>query len=67
MKTKAEISPQCALCEEGRPSPDGKKVLCLRRGIMKPDDVCRRFSYDPLKRKPKQPPKRKYDSSDFEL
>ena len=31
---------------------DGKEVLCRRMGVMQPDSFCKKFRYDPLKRKP---------------
>lgn len=46
----------CGVCEIGSPSFDGSAVLCPRRGIMAPDDCCRRFVYDPLKRSPQPAP-----------
>lgn len=67
MKPKAEISKQCSLCEVGRPSPDGKSVLCIKHGIMPLDGVCHSFCYDPLKREPKLPAKQKFDKKEFEL
>ncbi len=67
MKPKVEITKQCSLCEVGKLSPNGKNVLCIKRGIMKLDSVCRSFKYDPLKREPNLPDKRQYDKSDFEL
>ena len=67
MKAHTEITPSCALCETGRLSPDGINVLCVKRGVMKKSDVCRKFCYDPLKRDPKLPKKQKFDRSEFEL
>ncbi len=67
MKPKAEIVKQCGLCEIGRPAPDGKSVLCIRKGVMPLEARCGRFRYDPLKREPKLPPKQKFEAADFEL
>ncbi len=56
MKNKDYISNEyprsCRFCEKGRPSFDGSAVLCPRRGILSPDDCCKKYVYDPLKRKP---------------
>lgn len=42
--------------------------LCKFRGVLKSDDDCRRFKYDPLKREPKGRPKlEKYTEKDFSL
>ncbi len=67
MKPRAEITKKCALCEIGRLSPDGKTVLCVNRGVMQPDDCCRKFRYDPLKREPIMPKMTSHDKSEFEL
>lgn len=46
-----EIRHICAFCLHGKEyGRDG--VLCSRRGPMRADDHCRRFVYDPLRRKP---------------
>ncbi len=56
----------CIYCESGRLAPGGVSVLCVRKGIVKPDGKCRKFKYDPLKREPKVPPvPPKADASDF--
>lgn len=67
MKPKAEITKQCALCEIGRPAPDGKYVLCIRHGVMPLDACCHRFRYDPLKREPILPPKPQHSPEEFQL
>lgn len=67
MKPYSEISPSCALCETGRLSPDGAKILCTRHGVMDKSDKCNKFSYDPLKREPQLPQKQKFQQSDFDL
>lgn len=46
------ISPKCIYCETGIITNDGKEVLCRRMGVMQPDSCCKKFRYDPLKRKP---------------
>ena len=45
----------CENCVHGRLSPDGESVLCIKKGIVAPDGKCIKYSYDPLKRKPKKP------------
>ena len=47
--------------------PDGKSVLCIRKGVMPLDARCGKFRYDPLKREPKLPPKPQFAAADFEL
>ena len=58
----------CEHCKHGRLSPDEQSVLCVKNGIVELDDKCRRYSYDPLKRRPKKPLLiNRADPSDFEL
>ncbi len=42
----------CRYCEKGTLSFDESAVLCEKKGIIDPDDCCRQFVYDPLKRVP---------------
>ena len=43
-------------------------VLCFHKGVCRPEESCRRFVYDPLRRRPKQEPVlRSYSKEDFEL
>lgn len=52
-----DIIRTCASCEYASLLHLTDQVLCSRRGIVNADFSCRRFSYDPLKRKPKPFPK----------
>lgn len=62
------IAPACVYCASGTLSNDKKVVFCIKKGIVRPDFSCRRFSYDPIKRVPKVPPEIDvFDKSDFEL
>ena len=47
----------CLFCESASPLKSGNSLLCKYKGVVSEDNVCRRFSYDPLKREPKSPPK----------
>ena len=42
----------CRYCENASPLHDDSEVLCRLRGVVLGDHVCRKFMYDPLKRKP---------------
>jgi hypothetical protein len=54
---KAEaFPPACEYCLRGKPSPDGGCVLCALRGVMRRDSHCRKYQYDPLKRRPPRSP-----------
>ena len=68
LNAKKTYPPQCAYCKRGRPSPDGTAVLCAKQGIMAPDDHCRRYAYDPLRRQPQAAPLLpEADPADFTL
>lgn len=47
----------CAFCEHASATPDRDAMLCFRCGIVSADHVCRKFRYDPLKRKPTEAPR----------
>ena len=66
--TSKDIEPHCAYCTHGNASADGKAVLCVKKGVMRPDSHCRAFVYDILKREPRvKPALPKYDKKEFEL
>lgn len=46
----------CKNCKYGRLSPEKDTVLCVKKGIVDPDGVCKKYSYDPLKRIPRKMP-----------
>ncbi len=56
MKNQDYISQEyrkaCQYCEHGKLSWDGTAVLCPKRGVVALEDLCKRYVYDPLKRKP---------------
>lgn len=49
MKYKGEA--QCDLCENAQCIEEGTLCICKIRGIVSPDDMCRKFVFDPLKLK----------------
>ena len=65
---KKKYPPKCAYCAKGRMSPDGKSVLCPKKGLTDPGDSCRAYKYDVMKRVPvKQQIITPADPKDFEL
>ncbi|MCL2532286.1 MAG: hypothetical protein FWE40_09085 [Oscillospiraceae bacterium] len=48
--------PCCALCLHGKPAPDLGSILCPHRGVMLPDSLCKKYEYDPIKRRPERAP-----------
>lgn len=62
------IAPACSYCLYGSPAPDERTVLCSKNGVVSPFFSCRKYRYDPLKRRPApQNVLPRYDRSDFEL
>lgn len=58
----------CKNCVLGRPSFDGKRILCIRRGVVDPDYSCRKYKYNPLKRIPRRNPiLPTFDRDEFKL
>lgn len=45
---------KCGTCQFSRITEDGA-VLCDKKGAVAFDDSCRKYQYDPLRRKPEQP------------
>lgn len=54
MLFRKDIEPRCAYCQRGA-RIDQEQVICVKRGIVSPEDHCARFRYDPLKRTPPRP------------
>lgn len=48
------IEPRCAYCANGASLEEGR-ILCAKKGVVRPGDRCGRFQYDPLKRVPPKP------------
>lgn len=56
-KRNEEDEPRCcAFCENAVPLRDGETMLCRRCGVVSGSHACRKFLYDPLKRRPRIPP-----------
>ena len=58
-----KIEPKCEYCRKSSVMADNESVACIKHGIMSPEDKCRSFRYDPLKRIPEAP--RSFSVSDF--
>lgn len=69
MLFRKRVESSCSCCEHGAPV-DEFSVICVKKGIVKSWDKCRRFVYDPLKREPEAPEKLftgEFDEKDFEI
>ena len=54
MLFRKNIDPRCAYCAKGSRIND-EQVVCVKRGVVAPEDHCGAFKYDPLKRVPPRP------------
>ena len=64
-----KIQPSCSYCTHGTKISD-EEVACLKRGVVSSGGCCRKFSYDPLKRRPPKPAPLNtsgYSQEDFDL
>ena len=60
------ITPSCEYCRYVTKSADGK--LVCQSGIKSPEQTCKKYTYDPLKREPKSTPNLpKYSAEDFKI
>lgn len=65
-----KIEPKCEYCSNGSTFADKDCIACVICGVVSPDDKCKHFKYDPLKRIPDAPRTLvagNYSESDFEL
>ena len=65
---KSKYAPSCTYCLYGKLTADEESVLCVKKGIMLPESSCRKYVYDPLKRKPMKPmPLEEHEPDEFKL
>lgn len=69
MLFRKTIDKMCAYCvHSGKLNEE--KCLCIKKGVVDPDDSCRKFKYDPLKRTPVRQKAKDFsecDDMDFSL
>ena len=53
---KKDIPPSCEYCEIGK-RISNDTVICIKFGVTNFKNHCKKFKYNPLKRKPKTPKK----------
>lgn len=67
LNTKS-FPPACAYCVHGRLAPEETNVLCKHKGVMAASSSCRKYAYDPLKRKPPKPQELpRFHETEFQL
>ena len=69
MLFRKKIERSCSYCIYGTALEDGQ-ILCMKKGLKRQEDSCRKFKYDPCKRIPgKQKPLdfTRYEQEDFTL
>ena len=62
-----EKNGECCICKYSKEAPGENEVICYYKGIMRPDGSCKKFRYDPLKRKPKIRTLQTFTAEDFVL
>ena len=59
---------RCCCCENSIVSEHLREVFCTKKGVMDPNDCCRKFKYDVLKRIPNTvSPKKDFKKEDFSI
>ena len=69
MLFRKKIERSCSYCIYGTALEDDQ-ILCMKKGLKRQEDSCRKFKYDPCKRIPaKQKPLdfTRYEQEDFTL
>ncbi len=69
MLFREDMEPSCSYCRHGQQISE-THVACIKQGVMPLSHHCRKFTYDPLKRKPAHPKKLStagLTESDFQL
>lgn len=67
-KIFGDVEPKCAYCEYGQRTPDGSRILCVKKGIFDLNYSCKKFRFDPLKKVPGPAPELpEFSPEDFEL
>ncbi len=65
---RADMTPRCEYCENGKRLPTETEVLCREKGIVELGYSCKKFIYDPLKRQPGQGGiENDFTAADFQL
>ena len=60
--------PKCAYCRHANLISGGEEIFCLKKGLTEPNDNCKAYFYDPLKRVPKvQGIGKDYEPEDLKL
>ncbi len=60
---KKNENASCSTCRF-RGNAEGDFFMCVKKGKVKPSDVCRKYSFDPFGKRP--PRQRKFDTSMFD-
>lgn len=63
-------NPKCFFCAYSSSLAATDDMICTKTGIVKKDDLCKKFRYDPQKRVPKRVPKlntKKFSKDDFSI
>lgn len=47
-----KLAHRCEYCIHGKRLEGAKEIICKKRGVTDPQDFCRKYKYNPLKRVP---------------
>ena len=62
------ITPSCEYCLNGLPASGKDIIICKKKKQTEDVCACKKFKYDPLRRKPKQEPTLpEFHESDFKI
>jgi len=53
---RKNIEPSCSYCSHSS-DIGGGDLVCIKKGIVRSDESCPKFSYDPFRRRPPEPKK----------
>ncbi len=63
-----KMSKYCMYCINGKPLESTDEVFCVKKGFVDKFSKCRKYKYDPLKRKPESATANTtYTADDFKL
>lgn len=69
MLFRKKMPRSCTYCQHGTKLND-EEILCMKRGVICVNRICRKFTYDPCKRipaKPKASDFSRYSNEDYSL
>lgn len=60
---RKDIEPSCSYCAHGA-DIGADTVICIKKGPVPADGACKKFQYDPFRRRPPEPKKLDFSAPD---